>query len=399
MHSSHKFVYFALFFFGITSLLATPITSAEAAPTGKSDFPSALVQGIKWPNSREEGDAPVVTEARIASSAAFWGFTALHEFILPSPDQQGAGSCLYMSLTGIAEWWLAKLHPTQSRASNGPLDLSERYLMNLSGADEASNPKIENWKTDSIELFNLAGDAVLNTAYPFTMGWSAVDSKGDYVHAEPNSKGATYGPEYNWLDDRDSILGGLVKVPKFSRKVVFADPEDNQWNVGTAPDNIVQQVKDILVNEHVPVQVIYNHYGYWHSVFVVGFDDKQNNENCKFVNGFRTYMKTEAQKLRNQAAQTSDQKEKDKILARAEKFTLASKKVEASWNKSGGCSGQGVFHVRDSIYGAPSEPIYDYDSANDGEEAPYSQKIVTHEYEWLRHLANHVVVIKPTSSR
>ena len=60
------------------------------------------------------------------------GFNELVPYVLPSPQQEDAGSCLYMSLTGIAEWWLARLNPAVSRRPNGPLDLSERHLINIS---------------------------------------------------------------------------------------------------------------------------------------------------------------------------------------------------------------------------------------------------------------------------
>ncbi len=377
--------------------LGLSATPASAAPLGQSDLRGQLVTAKKFPNSQEEGSDPVMVESRVMDVEAASGFTELHPYILASPNQEDAGSCLYMSLTGIAEWWLARLNPRVSRESNGPIDLSERFLMNLSGEDEASNPKIENWKTDSIFLFNLAGGALLNTSYPFTKGWTLTNDNGNYERAQPDTEGASYGTQVNWIDERSSAKENLVTIPSFERKVIFADPESNQWNVGVAPDNIVRTVKDILVKDKVPVQVIYNHYGYWHSVFIVGFDDKQDNEDCKFVNGFRKYMKEESQKARDQASQTTDAAEKERLLKKAQKFGTNSAKIESSWTKAGGCSGKGVFHVRDSIYGAPTEPIYDYDPTQQGDEAPYSKKIVTHEYEWLRHLANHVVEIQPTS--
>jgi hypothetical protein len=372
-------------------------TTAFAAPLGQSDLRGQLITAKKFPNSIEEGLEPVMVESRVMDIEAASGFTALHPYILASPDQEDAGSCLYMSLTGITEWWLARLSPQESREANGPIDLSERFLMNLSGEDETSNPKIKNWKTDSIFLFNLAGGALLNTSYPFTKGWTVTNDKGNYERSQPNAKDASYGTQINWIDERSSVKDNLIKIPTFERKVVFADPESNQWNVGVAPDTIVQTVKDILMKDKAPVQVIYNHYGYWHSVFVVGFDDEQDNEQCKFVNGFRKYMKEESQKALDQASKTTDAAEKERLLKRAKKFSTNSDKVEISWAKAGGCSGKGVFHVRDSIYGAPTEPMYDYDPTQQGDEAPYSKKIVTHEYEWLRHLANHVVEIQPAS--
>ena len=85
------------------------------------------------------------------------GFDKLVPFVLPSPNQEGAGSCLYMATTGVAEWWLARLNPTLSRAPDGPLDLSERHLMNLAGGrgnEQEDKADLPNWRTDSIYLFN-----------------------------------------------------------------------------------------------------------------------------------------------------------------------------------------------------------------------------------------------------
>ncbi|MGZ3659326.1 MAG: hypothetical protein ACXVCK_04475, partial [Bdellovibrionota bacterium] len=197
--------------------------------------------GVKFPNHVEEGSEPVTVSVQATEpGAALPGFSELVPFALRSPDQQEAGSCLYMSLTGIAEWWLARLHPTISRAPDGPIDLSERYMMNIAGLDEDSNG-VPNWKTDSIYLYNRAGGAMLNTNYRFTKGWYA-RRNGQVVPATAGATGAAYDTNYNWIDQRP-VKAPLVKLPTFQRTVIYADPASNQWDTGVMPDNIADRIK------------------------------------------------------------------------------------------------------------------------------------------------------------
>lgn len=367
---------------------ALPMSLVHADPVGKSDL---TVTGVKHPNSADEGTDSVTTLAEV-SVQPLQGFNEMLPYVLRSPDQEDAGSCHYMALTGIAEWWLAKLNPTVSRASDGPLDLSERYLMNLAGLDEASNG-VENWKTDSIELYNDAGKGVLNTSYRYTKGWYSTDDKGDYKAAVANAPGAEYGTPFNWLNKLDSVTKGFVTLPSFERKVIFADPESNQWNVAVTPANIVEQVKTALKTQKAPINVVYNHYGYWHSVYVVGYDDDADTKACKFVEGFSTYMQEQPDKLRQEAAKATTAEERTKLLKRADKFEKISVKFENRYRQAGGCHSKGVFYVRDSIYGVEGEPAYDYDLSQTGDEGQYSKAIVLREYDWLETMANHVTQI------
>lgn len=372
-------------FFSTLILVALSAQSiANATPVGRSDLP-----GLKWPNTSEEGTEPVETYAE--STESLTGFTELIPYSLATPDQEDAGSCLYMSLTGIAEWWLAKLRPELSRELDGPLDLSERQLMNLAGISEDQNG-VKNWKTDSIYLYNSKRLALLNKNYRFTKNWHVTNQHGDLVPATRYTRGAVYDSSFNWINQLKIAPNPNVQLPTFERDVIFADPESNQWNVAVMPSDIVEKVKEKLESRKAPVHVIYNHYGYWHAVNIIGFDDEMKKNNCQFVSKFEIYMEEEPKKLRKQAAQTSNPAEQEKLLARALKFENTKKKFSAAYKQGGGCGDKGMFYVRDSIYPDESKP-YDYDLNQPGTEGFYSKPVIVREYEWLTYMANHATQV------
>lgn len=320
------------------------------------------------------------------------GYTELIPYVLPSPHQEDAGSCLYMSLTGIAEWWLARLRPDLSRALNGPVDLSERFLINASGLKKYTQNVVK-WQTDSIEIFNAAGRSVLNRNYPFTKGWYREDSEAEILPAQAGRSGSKYGVIFNWFDDLKSLSSGFVKLPQFSKNVLYADPASDAWNVGLNPPEIVETVKSALVKNKAPIQVIYNHEGYWHSVFIVGFDDQRDSRRCGFVESSMRYFSTLAKDWSLKAANVQSEKKRNEFLRMAKDLRVKRAKIKASYEQAGGCRGQGVFYVRNSeFYG--SDGLYDYDVTSSGEESPYAPRIMLFEYEWLEHLANHVIQIR-----
>ncbi len=371
-------------------VLALVLVSMPAQAV-KSDL--GRVWGVKHPSSAEEGFEPVTTTVLSpVSEDKLPGFSSLVPFAMRSPNQEDAGSCLYMSLTGIAEWWLAKLHPTAPRTPDGPIDLSERYLMNLAGVDEDSNG-IANWKTDSIYLFNQAGGSLRNVDFRFTKSWYSENEKGDYVASHEGAEGAEYGTPFNWINDLASVSKKpKVRLPEFQREILFADPESNQWNTGIAPVDIVDRIKEALVKNQAPVHVIYNHYGYWHATVILGFDDTAENDDCSFTQGFFPYMKKKAAEYRAQATRSKDSAEKEKLLKRAEKTERAERQARESFERQGGCH-KGAFYVRDSLYGDSNGPSYDYDPMKKGDEASYVKRTVLLEYEWVKSLANHVTQI------
>ena len=137
-----------------------------------------------------------------------------------------------------------------------------------------------------------------------------------------------------------------------------------------APKDIALTVKKKLQENHAPVLVIYNHFGYWHAVVIAGFNDQGLTKNCPFVEKFIT----------NMTASTNP------------KYKLAGEQVKKAYSATG-CQKQGVFYIRDSIYTDKANP-YDYDPLKIGDEGYYSTLIVEHEYQWLELLANHIYQIK-----
>ncbi|MEY2988978.1 MAG: hypothetical protein RJB13_2499 [Pseudomonadota bacterium] len=322
---------------------------------------------------------------------ALRGYNELVPYVLRSPHQGDSGTCLYMSLTGIAEWWLARLNPHVSRAPNGPLDLSERYLINAS-EDKRFSANVKDWRTDSIEVFNSTKQAALNSHYPFTKGWYKLNKDGDVFPAEPNSKGSLYGVNINWFDQLKTIQSGLIALPKFKREVIYADPEENEWNVGLNPRDIVQQVKDALKTKKAPIQVIYNHESVWHSVYIIGYDDDRTNRKCGFVESSIRYFGELVDEFTQDAAAADTEKEKKRLLKKAAIQKENQKKLSDSYWGAGGCRGKGVFYVRNSeFYG--HEGNYSYYTSDEKDARPYAPSILLYEYEWLEHLANHIVQI------
>lgn len=339
------------------------------------------VEGFKYPNSVVEGTSPVRSTAWAPTSKKdLTGFNELVPYVTPSPDQEDAGTCLYMSMTGVAELWLHKLSNTTTFIPDGNLDLSERWWANLSRWSDHNEP-VNNPYTDTILMFNTS-PSVLNRDYRFAKGWYTETKSGEVKPVAPHTPGASYDTGINWYDDTDHVRGPRIKMPKFSRKVIFEVPGQNPWSIGVAPENIVEQVKAALVTYKAPVQVVYNHEGYWHSVFVVGYDDKTTLPNCPFIQ--ESFL--EFQKEADESGRRADSK-------RQKKYLRYKSELETAFNNGGGCNSQGVFYVRDSQYSDPSEPIYRYDLEDRSGDRPYSKRIIYREYEWLRHMANHVTVI------
>lgn len=382
MKRTRFFIFAALAVGHATTALATPHVSGLRS------------YGIKYPNSAEEGSQPVLTYAFAPRNfKELRGFKDLLPFVMASPNQNEAGSCLYMSLTGIAEWWLGKLYPWRSRKPDGSIDLSERHLMNLAGVEEDTNG-ISNWKTQSIKIYNNAGHGFLNRSYRFTKGWYKVSDNHDYsyVIARPGDEGAYYGTGYNWINELDHASPLTVRLPKFKPEVLFADPASNQWNVVVAPHDIVATVKQALQEKQAPVHVIYNHYGYWHAVNIVGFDDEQTTDGCPFVSGAVKFFGEKVAELEAAIVVEADPRVRAKLRKRLAKYMEYRDRLQAAY-PAGKCQKKGVFYVRDSLYGDAEQPIYDYDVMQQGDEEPYAKPVIFREYDWLTYLANHVTLI------
>ena len=318
------------------------------------------------------------------------GFNELVPFVSPSPDQEDAGTCLFMSLTGIAEWWLAKLSNVKF-TQDGPTDLSERWWVNVNDRFKRSRLAIDNWITDTIYLFNQS-PAVLNADYRYTKGWSKT-SWGQTVKAKPNEGGANYGTLYNWIDEIDLFKPKTMSLPKFERTVIYKDPDQNPWQFGGLTFAAVDKVKSLLQTYKAPIQVVYNHLGYWHSVFIVGYDDELPTYNCYFIRETKEYFASERNRTQAEMSRTNDDQLLGELKKKYTELVNNEKKLEKVHKRNGGCRAKGMFYVRDSQYPDASEEIYKYDPKNPGSYSHYAKRIILREYNWLSDLSNHVVLI------
>ncbi|MES2966109.1 MAG: hypothetical protein V4760_19675 [Bdellovibrionota bacterium] len=351
------------------------------------------VQGIKAPNSRDEGTESRRVWVRAPNRshfAATKGETALLPFVTRAPDQTEAGSCLYMSLTGAAELWLARMNPQLPRTADGPLDLSERWLMNAS-ADGRYTQGIQRWRVDSVQLFNNLREMPTNAAYRFTKGWFEIDKDGHYVKSTSKRTGARYDTPYNWFDERSQAGPERVKLPAFSRQILFEDPARDSWNIGVAPVSLVEKIKTALRTTQAPVQVIYNHFGYWHAHLIVGYDDDTSTDGCGFVEGSRRFFNGERMK---DDPNPPSQEELDRMAERKRKYGPSAQKINASIAARPLCNPKGIFYVRDSIYTDDAQPEYVYDaSAGATGRGKYTIPIVELEYSYVTHLVNHALIL------
>lgn len=371
--------------FTYLSVLLSSLISVDA---------SEVIYGIKYANGDnhlEKNLAPIQTKALLPGAQdLLGGFNEWLPYIVPSPDQENAGSCLFMSHTAVTEVLINRERATKGLENQ---NLSERYLMNLSKAGIGSE-LVTNWKTDTIFRLNKTKETYKNEDFPYLKGWYKAGADGLRVFADPKEEGSYYGVKANWVISLDQLNpNDAIKTPHFSRNVLFEDPSGNRWNVATAPENIVDKVKAALDTKKGPVLVIYNHTGFWHAVMIAGYNDKVDTKGCPFVSDFPSSMSERAKQLRAESINATSEKEKKRLLGKARLFQKRADRVEVSYNQAGGCSGKGAFYVRDSIYPVDTMPQYDYDPTTSGEEKHLNAPVILREYEWLRHLANHVIQI------
>jgi len=345
--------------------------------------------GVKYLDGIDETGEPILTYA-MYKRTDLGGFNQLLPFVMPSPNQEDAGSCLYMAVTGNVEWWLNYLNPNEPRVMDGKNDLSERYLMNMAGIEEEESP-VKNWRTDTVYLYNQHA-AVLNSDYPYTKGWfKEVDDQR--VIAKPEEKESNFGTGYNWISEIEILKPPKIELPKFEREILFADQDKNQWNVGVTPENIVQKVKEALKVNQSPVLITYNHYGYWHVHMIVGYDDNEDSRGCTFTKETAPYLKDKANKWLIEADKETDPKIKEKLTKKANTYLKYSDSINKTMDEIG-CN-KGVFYVRDSLYSDPEGQNYTYHTNSNNDDRFYAKKVILREYEYLRALANHIIQIKP----
>jgi hypothetical protein len=237
--------------------------------------------------------------------------------------------------------------------SDGPTDLSERWLMNVDSSADRGN-----WIINKSAVFNDFGGGVLNKDYRYT--------KGGY--------GNNYSLRHNWVNELPSDWKQkmLTKTPKIERQVIFKSRSvRSRNNVAVMSNRTIEKIKRALVENQGPVLVVYKD-DVWHAVVIVGYDDEdsmgEENKNCKFTRKAISHLSAFPRWKARRA------------IAR------------------GGCEDKGVFYVRESEYYdesfyQKSDILYDYDLTRVGEEAPYVAPYVKREYEWIKYLGNHAVSI------
>jgi len=365
--------------------MVLPEFAGSTVPVGRLFLRGGLLVGVKG-----EGTGRPVRTAALAAvvdgrpERGRRRCTTLLPLVTQAPDQRDAGSCLYMALTGAAELALAQQTPQFANVHDGPLDLSERFTMALGVAGAAG---LADWKTDGPLLLN--GGAVLNRSCRFTTGWFRPDgSDGSGPNGSPSAAvageaGARYGCYANWLAPDGLATLPRVPLPRFDRQVLFRTPTNSPWATGCLDRDAVERVKAALRRHDRPVLAIYNHYGYWHAVLLVGYDDDRPSS-AAFVERFVTYMREWADRYDGWGQPV-----------KAARFRRAADDAAAGLAGPGGAgSGRGVFYVRDSIYSTPTNDLYDYDEGQTGEESPYASAIIERGYPWLMHLVNHLVLIR-----
>lgn len=293
----------------------------------------------------------------------------LDPFVLASPNQFDAGSCLYMANTGAMEILLNQHTPLEDVTYEGDTDLSERYLMNASNHVGAGELPYD--ITDTLYTYNVFGGSLLNRDYRFTVGYVR-DSGSGVVPADPDDEGAYASCQYNWFDD---LPGGwqeqLTPTPEAERTLIALDPDldrNSIWAVALMDGDVVARIKYELRTKRAPVVVVYNHYLYWHTNIIVGYDDTRSIGECPMVRDSMAYYNSHD----------------------AGGYTT---QIQAAIDEQGGCYDSGIFYVRDSIYeGNPDDIQYSYSDVYRFRE-PYSQRIITHSYDWVRFLSNHIYTV------
>lgn len=172
----------------------------------------------------------------------------LKGYMLPSPDQLGAGSCLYMSATGIGEYLINKSKGIVNPQVGGATDLSEQWTINLSKTVQLGN----NY-TDAPELLARAG------ALP--------DSR---------MKFKAYGSS-SWMNEPGVGGRGTETLPPHHKDVLFnGGGEGSQNAYGQMRPADLERIKKYLREQQSPVLFVYKPptANWWHANIITGYNDK-----------------------------------------------------------------------------------------------------------------------------
>jgi hypothetical protein len=319
--------------------------------------------------SRRLRDRAAGTHA-LGADAFFPVNLELLPFVLASPNQEDAGSCLFMATTGATEVLMSQHAPIEAVHNGGDTDLSERFLMNA--ADYVPAGAIRYFLTDTIYTYNAFGGSLLDRDYPFAAGYVKETAGGNVVKAKPSDDGAYFSCSYSWFDELpEGWQNKLTPTPPVERTSIFVEPnrDDNSWwQVALMDDSTIEKIKYELRTKQAPVIIVYNHYLYWHADIIVGYDDNAPRNGCPMVE-----------------SSIAEYKKKG--------MTQYADAIEAHKAALGGCTNQGIFYVRDSIYpGTAEEATYTYGGGYSYQEK-YSQRIIEREYDWVRYLSNHAFTV------
>lgn len=355
--------------------IGTVLGSSIELCSGAYQSACQLAIAVKWPEANEagrlgsHGSAPVYSanlllrgaDGRPGSRFVLKGDPSFNQvldpFVLASPNQIDAGSCVFMANTGAMEILMNQHVAAEARIYKGDTDLSERYLMNV-----IDHVNVRSSITDLVNCYRDAPGSLLDRDYGFIVGHGSYDASGNW---HPGTTGSL-SAQANWIDGLPANWRDLlVPTPGADRTMLYRSPRGDNgiWDVGLMNDDMVERIKFEIRTKHAPVIVVYNHYNYWHSVIIVGYDDNMEVGNCPFVMDSVDYFAGSGD---NSAAAT---------------------KIRSQIAAAGGCSPSGAFYVRDSIYdGGTDLPTYNY---GEGYSDRYSKRVILHEYDWVKYLCNH----------
>jgi len=357
-------------------------------PTSKSPH-SLLMEKHRHPDAEMiiPEHANFIDDESYETLASIYGdqWFALDPHLLASPNQEGAGTCIFMANTGAMEV-LINQHHTEEITYNGDTDLSERYMLNATFYG-VPNEETDGWYyfTDLQWVFNYYAGALLNNVFPYTAGWILDDGAPIPNEGIPGDEGSILSVDYNWIDGLpDDFEDLLIPTPEVDRTIIYVDPaiDENQSPYAVAGMNqaVGARIKYTLRERSAPVILIYTHYDVWHTVMVVGYDDTETSEaGCPMV-----------EDILDQFAQYAQEAEASGNSSAAAEYQAKIDAVEGKMADTGGCADFGAFLVRDSIYDGTDDLIYEY---SDEYSAPYSKRIVKHSYDWARLLGNHAYVV------
>jgi hypothetical protein len=231
---------------------------AEAIPTPEPKLPQrerppeikSLVDKPHSPPSIDPGSSSEPTRTEASANIRTDHSFKLVDYILPSPDQAGAGSCLYMTATGIAEVLLNKSLGIKKPQLGGPTDLSEQWTIGLS----RQHALLNNY-TDAVDLL-ARGGAVPDSHLKFK-----AYSQSSWI-LEPPPALAETTPRYT--------------MPPVEKVVLFnAGGEGTQRSNGVMGQKAIEEIKTFLKENESPVLFTYQPPGvnYWHANMVIGYDD------------------------------------------------------------------------------------------------------------------------------